>query len=48
MATIRPDVTGTETRKLDAGIGQRRWPGTHRGSEGQGKHCRDSLSNATW
>ncbi|CAI9551031.1 unnamed protein product [Staurois parvus] len=46
------DVTGTGTRKPDAGIGRRRWPetlqGTHRGSEGQGKLCRESLSNAAW
>ncbi|CAI9604768.1 unnamed protein product [Staurois parvus] len=31
-------------------MGRRRWPGmlqgTHRGSEGQGKCCRDPLSNA--
>ncbi|CAI9603513.1 unnamed protein product, partial [Staurois parvus] len=52
FATVRPDVTGTGTRQPDAGIGRRRWPGTlqgtHRGSEGQGKCCRDSLSNAAW
>ncbi|CAI9532091.1 unnamed protein product [Staurois parvus] len=49
---VRPDITGTRTRKLDAGIGRRRWPGTlqgtHRGSEGQGKRCRESLCNAAW
>ncbi|CAI9570841.1 unnamed protein product [Staurois parvus] len=49
---VHPDVTGTGTRKPDAGIGRRRWPGmlqgTHRGSEGQGKCCRDPLSNAAW
>ncbi|CAI9576046.1 unnamed protein product [Staurois parvus] len=46
------DVTGTGTRKPDAGIGRRRWPGTlqgtYRWSAGQGKCCRDSLSNAAW
>ncbi|CAI9580830.1 unnamed protein product [Staurois parvus] len=51
-APVRPDVTGTRTRKPDAGIGRRRCPGTlqgtHRGSEGQGKHCRESLCNAAW
>ncbi|CAI9578524.1 unnamed protein product [Staurois parvus] len=51
-APVRPDVTGTGTRKPDAGISCRRWPGTlqgtHRGSEGQGKRCRDSLCNAAW
>ncbi|CAI9547812.1 unnamed protein product [Staurois parvus] len=49
---VRPDVTGTGTQKLDAGIGRRRWPGTlqgtHRGSEGQGKCCRDPQSSAAW
>ncbi|CAI9601354.1 unnamed protein product [Staurois parvus] len=37
-------------RNTEGGIGRRRWPGTlqegHRGSEGQGKRCRKSLSNA--
>ncbi|CAI9554376.1 unnamed protein product [Staurois parvus] len=50
-APVRPDVTGTGTQKL-AGIGRRRWPGTlqgtHRGSERQGKCCRDPQSNAAW
>ncbi|CAI9601043.1 unnamed protein product [Staurois parvus] len=45
-------LAGTGTRKPDAGIGRRRWSGswqgTHRGSEGQGKSCRESLSNAAW
>ncbi|CAI9590205.1 unnamed protein product [Staurois parvus] len=45
-------LAGTGTRKPDVGIGQRRWPGTlqgtYRGSEGQGKCCRESLSNAAW
>ncbi|CAI9596367.1 unnamed protein product [Staurois parvus] len=40
---IRPNVAGNGTRKTDAGISQRKWPGTlqggHRRSEGQGK-CR--------
>ncbi|CAI9554246.1 unnamed protein product [Staurois parvus] len=49
---VRPDVTGTGTQKPDAGIGRRRWPGTlqgtHRGSEGQGKLCRESLCSAAW
>ncbi|CAI9609784.1 unnamed protein product, partial [Staurois parvus] len=44
LAPVRPDVTGTRTRKPDPGIGRRRWPGTlqgtHRGSKGQGKGCR--------
>ncbi|CAI9549382.1 unnamed protein product [Staurois parvus] len=35
---------------MDAGIGWRRWPGTLQGtnfrSAGQGKCCRESLSNA--
>ncbi|CAI9573914.1 unnamed protein product [Staurois parvus] len=39
-------------RNTDTGIGRRRWPGTlqegHRGSEGQGKRCRESLSIAAW
>ncbi|CAI9538513.1 unnamed protein product [Staurois parvus] len=39
-------------RNTEAGIGRRRWPGTlqgtHRGSEGQGKLCRDSLCSAAW
>ncbi|CAI9574134.1 unnamed protein product [Staurois parvus] len=43
---------GPGTRKPDAGIGRRRWPGTlqgtHRGSEGQGKCCRKALSNTAW
>ncbi|CAI9555508.1 unnamed protein product [Staurois parvus] len=51
-APVRPDVTGTGIQKPDAGIGRRRWPGTlqgtHRRSEGQGKCCRESLSNAAW
>ncbi|CAI9589326.1 unnamed protein product, partial [Staurois parvus] len=42
---VRPDVAGNGTRKMDAGIGWRRWPGTlqgeHRGSAGQGKCWRD-------
>ncbi|CAI9535388.1 unnamed protein product [Staurois parvus] len=45
---VRPDAR--RERKMDAGIGQRRWPGTlqgrHRGSEGQRKCWRESLSNA--
>ncbi|CAI9602047.1 unnamed protein product, partial [Staurois parvus] len=49
---VRPDVTGSGTQKPDPGISRRRWPGTlqgtHCGSEGQGKCCRDSLSNAAW
>ncbi|CAI9538827.1 unnamed protein product, partial [Staurois parvus] len=44
-APVRPDVTGTGTQEPDASIGRRRWPGTlegiDRGSEGQGKCCRD-------
>ncbi|CAI9603970.1 unnamed protein product, partial [Staurois parvus] len=51
-APVRPDVTGTETQKPDAGIGRRRWPGTlqgtHRGSKGQGKLFRESLCSAAW
>ncbi|CAI9600263.1 unnamed protein product [Staurois parvus] len=47
-----PSLAGTGTQKPDVGIGRRRWPGmlqgTHHGSEGQGKRCRESLSNATW
>ncbi|CAI9615905.1 unnamed protein product [Staurois parvus] len=39
-------------QNTEAGIGRRRWPGTlqgtHCGSEGQGKCCRDSLRNAAW
>ncbi|CAI9588384.1 unnamed protein product, partial [Staurois parvus] len=31
-APVRPDVTGTRTRKPDAGIGRRRWPGTLQGT----------------
>ncbi|CAI9561640.1 unnamed protein product, partial [Staurois parvus] len=46
-----PTLAGTGTWKPDAGIGWRRWPGTlqgtHRGSEGQGKGCRESLSNVS-
>ncbi|CAI9574642.1 unnamed protein product [Staurois parvus] len=38
--------------EADAGIGWGRWPGmlqgTHRGSEGQGKCCRDPQSSAAW
>ncbi|CAI9584695.1 unnamed protein product, partial [Staurois parvus] len=46
---LRPDVTGTRTQKPDAGgDGWGRCRGTHRGSEGQGKLCRDSLCNAAW
>ncbi|CAI9599152.1 unnamed protein product [Staurois parvus] len=45
-------LAGIGTRKPDAGISWRRWPGmlqgTHRRSEGQGKRCRESLSNAAW
>ncbi|CAI9563299.1 unnamed protein product [Staurois parvus] len=52
LAPVCPNITGTGTRKPDADIGQRRWPGTlqgmHRRSEGQGKCCRDSLCNAAW
>ncbi|CAI9579440.1 unnamed protein product, partial [Staurois parvus] len=29
---VRPDFTGTGTQKPDAGIGQRRWPGTLQGT----------------
>ncbi|CAI9574029.1 unnamed protein product [Staurois parvus] len=51
-APVRPDVTGTGTRKPDARIGLRRWPGmlqgAHCGSKGLGKRCRDSLSNTAW
>ncbi|CAI9549082.1 unnamed protein product [Staurois parvus] len=47
-----PTFAGTGTRKPDAGIGRRRWPGplqgTNRRSEGQGKCCRESLSNVAW
>ncbi|CAI9566743.1 unnamed protein product, partial [Staurois parvus] len=32
LAPVRPDVTGTGTRKPDAGIGRRRWPGTLQGT----------------
>ncbi|CAI9580565.1 unnamed protein product, partial [Staurois parvus] len=49
---VRLEVAGTGTRKTDAGIGRRRWPGTlkggHRGSAGQGKCKRDSLCSAAW
>ncbi|CAI9554390.1 unnamed protein product, partial [Staurois parvus] len=42
---VRPDIAGNGTRKTDASIGQRTWPGTlqegHRGSAGQGKCRRD-------
>ncbi|CAI9539391.1 unnamed protein product [Staurois parvus] len=42
---VRPDVAGNGTRKTDADIGRRRWPGMlqggHRGSEGQGRCRRD-------
>ncbi|CAI9536532.1 unnamed protein product, partial [Staurois parvus] len=31
-APVRPEVTGTGTRKPDAGIGRRRWPGTLQGT----------------
>ncbi|CAI9613425.1 unnamed protein product [Staurois parvus] len=51
-APVRPDVTGTGTQEPNAGIRRRRWPGTlqgtHRGSQGQGKCCRDSLCSAAW
>ncbi|CAI9543385.1 unnamed protein product [Staurois parvus] len=51
-APIHPDVTGTGTQNPDAVISRRRWPGTlqetHRGSEGQGKLCRESLCSAAW
>ncbi|CAI9585129.1 unnamed protein product [Staurois parvus] len=51
-APVRPRRHKTVTRKPDAGIGRRRWPGTlqgtHRGSAGQGKCCRESLCNAAW
>ncbi|CAI9579627.1 unnamed protein product [Staurois parvus] len=50
LSPVCPDVAGNGTRKTDAGIGRRRWPGTlqggHRGSAGQGKCWRESLSNA--
>ncbi|CAI9610821.1 unnamed protein product [Staurois parvus] len=40
-----PTLAGNGTRKTDAGIGQRRWPGMlqggHRRSAGQGKCRRD-------
>ncbi|CAI9586321.1 unnamed protein product, partial [Staurois parvus] len=31
-APVRPDVTGTGTRKPDDSIGRRRWPGTLQGT----------------
>ncbi|CAI9544938.1 unnamed protein product [Staurois parvus] len=40
LAPVRPDVTGTGTRKPDAGIRRRRWPGTLQGNASQERRTR--------
>ncbi|CAI9587608.1 unnamed protein product [Staurois parvus] len=49
LASSVPTLAGNGTRKTDASIDRRRWPGTlqggHRGSAGQGKCWRESQSN---